>query len=178
MINGTMDFLEKVVNGLGITRVLREASQQKQIAERPYCHLIPQKGTITKDWTKVRRDVYDPPDEPGYITQFLRKWIVNNPIRVVFVAGKDCERYGYKFLASLPKGFTVGGQWVTLTVTSEIPPLDESLLYDAGEIAYDVTFTSGVYAPIKMPMFKDSIVKGEILYGSETDSTDSTDRTA
>jgi hypothetical protein len=166
MISVPLIFLEGIVKSIGIDNVIKEAAQQKQIARRPYCHLIPQKGTITKDWTRVRKDVNDP-GEPygGSVTHHIRKWIVENPVRVIFAAGKDCEMYGVYFLAALPKGFKHEGQWIEVDVIAELPPLDESLLYDAGEIAYDVVFRSGIFTRNDVPMFRDSIVKGKIDHG-------------
>lgn len=163
MIAPLMDFLEGVVKEIGIPRVVREAAQQRQMRVKPYCCLIPQNGTITKDFGKVRRDVYAPGPPNDRITHFIRKWKVSNPIRVVFSAGKDCERYGVLFLSALPKGFEYDGQWIDITVTSEIPPIDESLLYDAGEIAYDVTFKSGIYVPMELPMFRDATIEGSLI---------------
>lgn len=167
MIAPLLDFLEGIVHEVGIKNVVKEAAQQKLIALRPLCHLIPKQGDITRDWSKVRRDVFDPPDAPGHITQYRRKWRVENPVRVVFIAGKDCEAFGMKFLELMPKGFVYEGQYIDITITSELPPLDDSLLYDAGEIAYDVTFTSGVYVPIEMPMFRDSIIEGSLMRDGE-----------
>lgn len=166
MIAPLLDFLEGIVHEVGIKNVVKEAAQQKLIALRPLCHLIPKQGDVTRDWDKVGKDIYDPgaPDG-GLVTQYRRKWVVENPVRVVFIAGKDCERYGMKFLELMPRGFVHEGQYIDITITSELPPLDDSLLYDAGEIAYDVTFTSGVYVPIDKPMFRDTTVKGEILHG-------------
>lgn len=175
MIAPLMDFLEGVVKELGITRVIREAAQQRQMSTRPHCMLLPQTGTITKDFSKVRRDVYAPGPPNDRITHFIRKWRVSNPIRVVFVAGKDCEKYGALFLAALPKGFEHDGQWIDLTVTSEIPPLDESLLYDAGEIAYDVTFTSGVYVPKELPLFRDATIEGSLMQDGKADDAEPSD---
>lgn len=160
MIKTPLDFLEDVVRSIGIKNVIREKAQQNQMAIRPHCHLIPQKGDVEKDFTKSPHKAKD--IESGRITHYIRKWIVKNPVRVVFVAGRDCEEYGAKFLAALPKGFEADGQYIDVNVTAELPPIDDSLLYDAGEIAYDVTFTSGVFVPLEEPMFKDAQIHGEI----------------
>lgn len=166
MISVPLNFLEEVVKSIGIDNVIKEAAQQKQITRRPFCHLIPQKGTVTKDWSKAGRDVYDP-GAPlgGRIIHHIRKWRVENPIRVIFAAGKDCEEYGMKFLSALPRGFKHKGQWVEVDVIAELPPLDESLLYDSGEIAYDVVFRSGIFAERESPMFRDADMKGRIEHG-------------
>lgn len=164
MISVPLEFLAGIVRGIGIENVIKEAAQQKQMQRRPYCLLCPQRGTVSKDWTRAGKEVRDPgAPAPGRVDHFVRKWRVENPIRVVFVAGKDCEAYGAAFLAALPRGFEHEGQWVDLEVVAELPPVDESLLYDAGEIAYDVVFRSGIYAPVELPMFRDSVVKGDIV---------------
>lgn len=162
MIAPLLDFLEGIVKNIGIENVVKEAAQQKQMQRRPYCHLIPQRGTVTKDWTRAGKEVRDPAPEPGRVSHFIRKWRLENPVRVVFVAGKDCELYGLKFLSALPQGFLCNGQWVDVAVTAELPPLDESLLYDAGEIAYDVVFESGVYTPVELPLFRDATLRASV----------------
>lgn len=164
MITVPLVFLESIIKGIGIDNVVMEAAQQKQMQRRPCCHLIPQRGKVTKDWTRAGKEVYDPGEpSPGRVKHYICKWRVENPVRVVFLAGKDCESYGAQFLAALPRGFEHDGQWVDVEVTAELPPLDDSLLYDAGEIAYDVVFYSGIYTPVELPMFRDSNVRGEFV---------------
>lgn len=156
MISAPLDFLEEQVRSLGIAHVLRDAAQA--LPPRPYCRLVPMKGTLVRDGTRVAKDL----SLPDRVTHILRRWRVENPVRVAFFAEEDAELWGVRFIDVLPNGFEWQGRWVEVDVTAEFPLPDGEdategkVLRDKRAIAYDVVFRSGIYGTAELPMFKDA----------------------